>query len=156
MNDAGDVVGYQWIEQVPFLMPVPVRWDLDAWTATDLSPTWGRAVLLDINDAGTVIGQARFGPQGPGSIVQGAILRPGEATPTALGAGSYSFPISINEDEVVAGYQSGRAFRWEAATGVVWLTADGDSFAWDIDERGQIVGQNDGRATLYVGPDPLP
>lgn len=161
MNDEGEVVGYQWIG-VPSLSVVPVRWDLDAWTATDLSTTWGRAVLTDINDAGTVVGQARFAGASPGtSTVEAAIVRPGETEPTALGAGPWSFPLSINDDEIVAGWSTDgadpdRAFRWESSTGIVRLTTDGDSYAWGINDRGQIVGQDDGRAALFVVPAPAP
>ena len=118
-------------------------------------PTWGRAVLIDISDSGTVIGQARFGTPAPGSSAEAAILHPGEASPTSLGAGAWSFPISINDDEVVAGYGGGIAFRWEASTGLVHLTADGASYAYDINDRGQIVGHDDGRAALFV-PEPVP
>ena len=44
---------------------------------------------------------------------------------------------------MVAGYQSSGAFRWEASTGVVWLDPAVNSYANDINERGQIVIDSD-------------
>jgi uncharacterized membrane protein len=151
MNDVGDVVGYQWVDA----QVAPVRWDLDAGTATDLTATWGAAALSGIIDAGTVVGQARFVTTSPpGSIVQGAILRPGETAPTPLVDTTWAFPIAIDDDEVVVGWDphapgGTRAFRWEQSTGLVHV-GDPESYAYDVNDRGQVVGANGPRAALFV------
>jgi hypothetical protein len=154
MNDEGDVVGYQWIEGGA--TSAPVRWDLDAWTATDLTAAWGGSGLLtDINDAGTIAGVARFpAPPPMTAVVDAAILRPGASAPIALGVGGFGYPLAITDAELVVGSLLGpaKAFSWTADTGLVWLVPSGESQAWGANERGQVVGQHAGHAAWFVVP----
>lgn len=150
MNDSGDAVGYQWVDATP----VPVRWDLDTGAVTDLTPIWGRGLIADISDAGTLVGLAAFPSPTGGTQAEGAILRSGDPAPVSLGAGTFALAMAINDADVVVGYQASRSFRWEAGTGVVWLDPDVDSYAYDLNDRGQIVGQSDGRAVIFVNLPP--
>lgn len=157
MNDEGDVVGSgirPWPEGPQPSAEVPVRWDLDAWTVTDLEPLWGRGVAFDINDAGTIAGVWLPDPAGGGFPIVGAISREGQP----LTVIDETFLLSVNDHDVVVGYRwevsTGRfeAMRWDASTGAVVLE-DHNSAAEAVNDRGQIVGQHDRHAALLV-PNP--
>jgi uncharacterized membrane protein len=152
MNDEGDVVGFgdrPWSDGPQPSAVAPVRWDLDAWTVTDLEPLWGRGNAYDINDAGTITGIRLPDPAVGGSPI-GVISREGQP----LTVIDETFLLSVNDHDVVVGHRwdvSGRvqAMRWEASTGTVMLEAH-DSAAEAVNDRGQIVGQHDRHAALFA------
>lgn len=63
-------------------------------------------------------------------------------------------PQAVNEGDVVAGSESGVPAFWNRTGGVVQLT-DGGGGAYGLNERGDFVGQADGRAVVWPqrGPD---
>jgi probable HAF family extracellular repeat protein len=146
MNDEGDAVGYQWVD----VTPMPVRWDLETGAVTDLTSIWGPGLIADISDAGTLVGLARFPNPTGGTNAEGAILRAGDAAPVSLGAGTFALAMAINDADVVVGFRASRAFRWEASTGAVLLDPDVESYAYDLNDGGQMVGQSSGRAAIFV------
>jgi uncharacterized membrane protein len=152
MNDEGDVVGSgnrPWSDGVQTSVEAPVRWDLDAWTVTDLEPLWGRGLAFDINDAGTITGV--WLPDPSGFPIVGVISRQGQTVAVI----DSSFLLSVNDHDVVVGYRwdvsGGRfeALRWEDSTGTVMLEAH-NSAAEAVNDRGQIVGQHDRHAALFA------
>jgi uncharacterized membrane protein len=152
MNDEGDVVGHGWRPWPggpQSSAGAPVRWDLDTWTVTDLEPLWGRGIAFDINDVGTIAGIWYHEGAGGGAQVDGVISRAG----WPLTVIDETFLLSINDHDVVVGYDvagaGAEAVRWEASTGTVQLEGD-NSGAAGINDRGQIVGQHDRHAALFV------
>ena len=101
---------------------------------------------LDINNAGTVVGRADT-PDGPQGFVQS-----GDDAPVMLGANSFAY--GINTFGLVTGYAFNpllgvfQAFLYNNGTRQT-LSGTGESFAYDIDDGGRVVGEVDGRAVLW-------
>jgi uncharacterized membrane protein len=153
LNDAGQVVGTVTVddpEEPGRPLDVPVRWDLAAGTVTDLRDALGLGLPTEIADDGTIIGQS--------SDLRAAIWSPGVGDPTYLTADA-GIAVGINTDGTVVGFgweAGGRAFRWHADGGLVWLAeADGSSFAYAINEAGHVVGSSRDKAALLLGENGL-
>lgn len=132
LNDEGDAVG----TVVAGGTGIPVRWDLDAGTVTDLRPFVGAdGFVADIGNDGTLVGTTGGGVA--------AVWAPGATTPTDLGVGP-GVAFTLNDSGTVVGYAGGhpeRAFRWRADTGLEWLgTAGQPAKAYDINAAGTVVG----------------
>lgn len=138
LNDVGQAVGTVGVGGVG----IPVVWDLDAGTVTDLRPT-GLGFAADIGDDGTIVGSD--------AANAAALLAPGSVAPTTLGVPS-GVAFTLNDQGTVVGHTVGagaEAFRWDAGTGLVWLGTDGDDTnAYAINGSGGIVGFSEGRAAF--------
>ena len=138
LNDAGQAVGTVGVAGEG----IPVVWDLDAGTVTDLRPA-GLGFAADIGDDGTIVGSDAAG--------SAAISAPGWAAPTTLGVSS-AVAFTLNDQGAVVGHTIGasrEAFRWDAGSGLVWLGTDGvESNAYAINASGGIVGFSGGKAAF--------
>lgn len=122
VNDEGDVLGTS--DGKPFITRDGIATELAGFTASD------SVVPEDINNVGQVLGSAR-----EGAFVWDA----GEIT--YLGD-SLSVSAINDQGQVAGSLQGGGAFVWEG--GVMTMLPDlpggSDTYAWDINEAGQVVG----------------
>ena len=92
----------------------------------------------------------------PGGTTYAALWLPGAVTPIDLGAGP-GIPMALSDGGTVVGHaptgSGDRAFRWDAITGLQWLTAGPASQAWDVNTAGTIVGSASQQAS-YLAGDP--
>jgi probable HAF family extracellular repeat protein len=147
INDAGQVVGrsYDGVSDFQGFVYSPS-------TGMVQLPTGPNTVLrpLDINHAGTVVGNA-FTAEGTQAFVQS-----GSSDPTLLGTGTVANAINAGGD--VAGYAWNSLLGFEQAfvydgEDINTLSGTGKSYAYDIDNTGRVIGQAtpeaDGRAVVW-------
>jgi probable HAF family extracellular repeat protein len=123
-------------------------WDQGVMTA--IGSAEARATVDDLNDRGQVVGTLFTSEwKGPAYVWDGGTMTLVTPMP-ALGAATAR---AINDHGHVVGYFSdglnSRAFFWNE--GELTLLADEgtESYAHDVNNRGQIAGTIDGRATLW-------
>jgi probable HAF family extracellular repeat protein len=122
----------------------------DEGVMTEIGSAEARATVGDLNDRGQVVGTLFTSEwKGPAYVWEGGTMT--HVTPMpALGAATAR---AINDHGHVVGYFSdglnSRAFFWNE--GELMLLADEgtESYAHDVNNRGQIAGTLDGRATLW-------
>ncbi len=176
VNDAGEVVGYS----ISAGAVHATLWS--EFGATDLGTLGGlHSIAYTVNNLGQVVGYSNI----EGDVAQHATLWNGTST-TDLGTlgGSFSSAISINDQGQIVGVAtsaSGASYAtlWNGTLAVALETLGGpqtflpsindnivgnkslQSFAWDINNSGQIVGYSnitDGlttRATLWNNTTPI-
>lgn len=140
---------------------------------TELQPLAGytRAYGYDVNDAGSVCGQAGLEVSGPQPAR--AVLWSPAGVPANLGTltgGRFSMAHAINRDGAVSGTTEvlptttlWHGFLWHPSTGMVDLTPGGsDHHAYGLNDRGQVVGyagfsawrHSPGSGLQYLGQPP--
>jgi probable HAF family extracellular repeat protein len=183
VNNRGQVVG--WAENgvhdptcnAPgqILQFEAVIWGPKLTQITQLPPYPGDpdSAATAINDQGQVVGISGLCSNAVGGASAEHALLWENGVPTDLGnigGGAWNTPVSLNNHGQIAGFAntsgdqnaapSPTAFLWTKATGMQalpLLSGDTNSIAFDINEKGQVVGQsagpNDGpigeRAFLY-------
>jgi probable HAF family extracellular repeat protein len=149
-----------------------VIWGPKLTEITQLPPYPGDpdSAATAINDKGQVVGISGLCSNAVGGASAKHALLWENGVPTDLGnigGGAWNTPVAINNHGQVVGFAntsgdenaapSPSAFIWTKATGMKELPAigeDSNAIAFDINEKGQVVGQSDGatlRAFLYEG-----
>ena len=142
VNNSGKVVGQAWAQSGP---PHAFLWSSQSGVK-DLG-TLGEpkaSQAIDINDLGQVVGsswepgttaqRAFFWSDNGGMVNLGTL---GDALPDE----DYSYAFGINNRGKIVGTVYGRAFLWTDRRGMVLLSSPQyNSAAWDINDKGWIVG----------------
>lgn len=165
INDQGQIVGDS--QSSPVLYDYGCIWN-PGQAVNDL-PThreyWGPdhgALALDINDTGTVVGEAWWAISGGH---RAAIWHSSYGEFVDLGTLGYpgwSRAFAVNDSQQVVGGSwvtdytghtvAGHAFLWQDNVMRDLGALNGGLFSWagDIDNSGQVVGQSNGHAVLWV------
>lgn len=129
----------------------------DGGTTTSTIPLGGDGAVRSINDAGQIAGNV--------TISRAAMWSGNNLTLLYAPTGRHSFGHAINNSGQVVGYEAGSfgplATIWNGETGSTLGASNVTSYAWGINDAGQVVGSATGpdylnlHATLWSGGNTL-
>ena len=124
-------------------------WDVYEETGYD-SDNWD-SYCFAINDLGNATGMTSEGQGYSATFIEK--MSDGSYTVlSGLSKGLSSFAsggIRINNKNQIVGLTANKGFYWEPKTGACTIFAD-ETTCYGINDKGQIVGKNNGRATLWT------